>query len=65
MLRDQTKRKPVETFSPKEFQTFLGVVRPEWLTGKAIIAAVIMEAKLSGKRKNEFRRPRSPRENSG
>ena len=39
MLRDQTERKPVETFSPKEFQTFLGVVRPEWLTGKAIIAA--------------------------
>jgi hypothetical protein len=25
VLRDQTKRKPVETFSPNEFQTFLGV----------------------------------------
>ena len=36
MLRDQTKRKPVETFSPKEFQTFLGVVRPEWLPWLAL-----------------------------
>jgi hypothetical protein len=31
VLRYQTKRKPVETFSPSEFQTFLGIVRPEWL----------------------------------
>jgi hypothetical protein len=31
VLRDQTKRKPVETFSPEEFETFLGVARPEWL----------------------------------
>jgi len=36
VLRDQTKRKPVETFSPKEFQTFLGVVRPEWLPWLAL-----------------------------
>ena len=36
MLRDQTKRKPVETFSPEEFQTFLGVVRPEWLPWLAL-----------------------------
>jgi hypothetical protein len=36
VLRDQTKRKPVETFSPKEFQTFLGAVRPEWLAWLAL-----------------------------
>ena len=36
VLRDQTKRKPVETFSPQEFQTFLGVVRPEWLPWLAL-----------------------------
>jgi hypothetical protein len=36
VLRDQTKRKPVETFSPNEFQTFLGVVRPEWLAWLAL-----------------------------
>jgi integrase len=36
VLRDQTKRKPVETFSPKEFQTFLKVVRPEWLPWLAL-----------------------------
>jgi hypothetical protein len=36
VLRDQTKRKPVETFSPEEFQTFLGVVRPEWLPWLAL-----------------------------
>ena len=29
--KDQTKRKPVETFSPEEFESFLGAVRPEWL----------------------------------
>ena len=26
VLRDQTKRRPVETFTPEEFETFLGVV---------------------------------------
>jgi hypothetical protein len=31
VLRDQTKRKPAETFSAQELQTFLGVVRSEWL----------------------------------
>jgi hypothetical protein len=31
VLRDQTKRKPVETFAPEEFETFLGAVKPEWL----------------------------------
>jgi hypothetical protein len=31
VLRDQTKRKPVETFSPNELQTFIGTVRHEWL----------------------------------
>jgi hypothetical protein len=36
VLRDQTKRKPVETFSPSEFQTFLGIVRPEWLAWLAL-----------------------------
>jgi hypothetical protein len=36
VLRDQTKRKPVETFSPTEFQTFLRVVRPEWLAWLAL-----------------------------
>src|ERR1700736_2546016 len=36
VLRDQTKRKPVETFSPNEFQTFLRVVRPEWLAWLAL-----------------------------
>jgi hypothetical protein len=36
VLRDQTKRKPVETFGPEEFQTFLGVVRPEWLPWLAL-----------------------------
>jgi hypothetical protein len=36
VLRDQTKRKPVETFSPKEFQTFIAVVRPEWLPWLAL-----------------------------
>ena len=36
VLRDQTKRKPVETFSPEEFETFLGVVRPEWLPWLAL-----------------------------
>ena len=29
--KDQTKRKPVETFSPEEFEAFIGAVRPEWL----------------------------------
>ena len=29
--KDQTKRKPVETFTPEEFETFLGAVKPEWL----------------------------------
>ena len=29
--KDQTKRKPAETFSPEEFESFLGAVRPEWL----------------------------------
>ena len=36
MEKDQTKRKPVETFSPEEFETFLGVVRPEWLPWLAL-----------------------------
>ncbi len=36
VLRDQTKRKPVETFSPNEFQTFLRVVRPVWLPWLAL-----------------------------
>ena len=31
VLRDQTKRKPVETFSPEEFEAFLRAVKPEWL----------------------------------
>jgi hypothetical protein len=35
VLRDQTKRKRVETFSPNEFQT-LGMVRPEWLPWLAL-----------------------------
>jgi integrase len=29
--KDQTKRKPVETFTPEEFETFLGAVKSEWL----------------------------------
>jgi integrase len=29
--KDQTKRKPAETFSPEEFESLLGAVRPEWL----------------------------------
>jgi hypothetical protein len=44
--RGQTKRKPVETFSPKEFQTFLGVVRPEWpvsIQRLRLLSAVIMD----------------------
>jgi integrase len=36
VLRDQTKRKPVETFSPEEFDAFLGTVRPEWLPWLAL-----------------------------
>src|SRR6516165_6604911 len=36
VLRDQTKRKPVETFSPEEFDAFLGAVRPEWLPWLAL-----------------------------
>ena len=36
VLKDQTKRTPVETFSPEEFETFLGVVRPEWLPWLAL-----------------------------
>lgn len=36
MLRDQAKRKPVETFSSEEFEMFLGVVRPEWLPWVAL-----------------------------
>jgi integrase len=36
VLRDQAKRKSVETFSPEEFETFLGVVRPEWLPWLAL-----------------------------
>jgi hypothetical protein len=36
VLRDQTKLKPVETFSPEEFETFLGVVRAEWLPWLAL-----------------------------
>lgn len=34
--KDQTKRKPVETFSPEVFETFLGAVRPEWLPWLAL-----------------------------
>ena len=34
--KDQTKRKPVETFTPEEFEAFLGVVRPEWLPWLAL-----------------------------
>ena len=29
--KDQTKRKPVETFTPEEFETFLTAVKSEWL----------------------------------
>jgi len=30
-MKDQEKSKSVETFSPQEFETFLGAVRPDWL----------------------------------
>ena len=36
VLRDQTKRKPVETFSPEEFEAFLRAVKPEWLPWLAL-----------------------------
>jgi hypothetical protein len=42
VLRDQTKRKPVETVSPNEFQTFLGVVRPEWPFDKRLVQVGFM-----------------------
>jgi hypothetical protein len=36
VMRDQTKRKPVATFSPEEFESFLGAVRIEWLPWLAL-----------------------------
>src|SRR5260370_11507731 len=36
VLRDQTKRKPVATFSPEEFESFLGALRIEWLPWLAL-----------------------------
>ena len=36
MMKDQEKSKSVETFSPQEFETFLGAVRPDWLAWLAI-----------------------------
>jgi hypothetical protein len=31
VMKDQEKSKSVETFSPQEFEMFLGAVRPDWL----------------------------------
>jgi hypothetical protein len=36
VMKDQEKSKSVETFSPQEFETFLGAVRPDWLAWLAI-----------------------------
>jgi integrase len=36
VMRDQTKRMPVATFSPEEFESFLGAVRIEWLPWLAL-----------------------------